>query len=110
MLSPHALQASSHWEYYILVENTWEIRYLKEMGTKRDKLSVDYMYSSKRFLHKNKVIFKNPPPPPIFYDNIRNKVCTPQTDDTDKDQQQQKRRYRYVKKDREIPNKNSHVK
>ena len=36
------------------------------MGTKRDKLSVDYMYSSKIFLHKNKVIFKNPPPPPFF--------------------------------------------
>ena len=37
MLSLHALHASLHQKYALLVRNTWVIRCLKERGTKRDK-------------------------------------------------------------------------
>ena len=63
MLSPHALQASYHWGYAVLVQNTWVIRCLKERGTKRDKGSRVNIYATKRFFNSNEGYFQGSPTP-----------------------------------------------
>ena len=101
ILSPHALRSSSHWEYSILVRNTWVIRSLKERGTKRQKRSRVNIYASNCLIFN----FNFQGPPPNFKDYIWNKGCTSQKYYIDIDQKQQNIRYIYVDKYIEQPNK-----
>ena len=66
MLIPRDLWASSHQDYATLVWNTWVIWCLEERGTKRENISRVNTYTSRIFFIQKKVIFKDPPSPPIF--------------------------------------------
>ena len=63
MLSPHDLRASSHWEYAVLVRNTWVLWCLKEMGTNRYKIIRVNIYNWKIFFNSKEGYFQVPPPP-----------------------------------------------
>ena len=66
ILIPHALQILSHWEYAILVRNTWAIWCLKERGTKRDKIIRVNIYAFKIFSYSKEGYFQGPPLQPPF--------------------------------------------